>query len=110
MAGAIHIAWPSVGFSLPVPREELGPLVAGTSNTHLGAAKCEFGGGHVFRLFHCEYGEIQPQIFPYLQIRAVFGVPVWWLSACACVVLSTYGQRRMIEDRGGRDNESHVIF
>ncbi len=41
----------------------------------------EFGGhqiriwGHVFRLFHCEYGEIQPQIFPYLQIRAVFGVP-----------------------------------
>ena len=47
----------------------------------------EFGGrqiriwGRVFRLFDCKYGEIQPQIFPYLRIRAVFGVPA---SDSAC--------------------------
>ena len=38
-----------------------------------------------FVFFHCEYSEIRPQIFLYLQIRAVFGVPgsERYFAACA---------------------------
>ena len=41
-----------------------------------------------FAFFNCKYGEIQPQIFPYLRIRAVFGVP----ARRACVVVSDWGR------------------
>ena len=55
----------------------------------MGAAKYEFGGMYFAFFTVSEYGEIQPQIFPYLQIRAVFGVPAAFVTNHFAVVYYT---------------------